>query len=152
MLLALLSGQRCQTLHCLSVSSMKVSDSKCVFTVDVLLKQSLVSVTSTATFAISTQMQWTSSSAKNESLWEDSAFTAVPKQMQLILVFVCAAFKYDCFRSAVPRWPCAVSRAVKSTHFLSLSLWIFKTVQIWSLKKMISCGFSGLCRSETWRR
>ena len=40
MLLALLSGQRCQTLHCLSVSSMKMSDSKCVFTVDVLLKQS----------------------------------------------------------------------------------------------------------------
>ena len=40
MLLALLSGQRCQTLHCLSVSSMKISDSKCVFTVDVLLKQS----------------------------------------------------------------------------------------------------------------
>ena len=40
MLLALLSGQRCQTLHCLSVSSMKMSDSKCVFTVYVLLKQS----------------------------------------------------------------------------------------------------------------
>ena len=40
MLLALLSGQRCQTLHCLSVSSMKMSDSKYVFTVDVLLKQS----------------------------------------------------------------------------------------------------------------
>ena len=38
--LALLSGQRCQTLHCLSVSSMKMSDSKCVFTVDVLLKES----------------------------------------------------------------------------------------------------------------
>ena len=40
MFLALLSGQRCQTLHCLSVSSMKKSDSKCVFTMDVLLKQS----------------------------------------------------------------------------------------------------------------
>ena len=40
MLLALLSGQRCQTLHCLSLSSMKMSDSKCVFTVDVLLKRS----------------------------------------------------------------------------------------------------------------
>ena len=38
MLLALLSGQRCQTLHCLSLSSMKMNDSKCVFTVDVLLK------------------------------------------------------------------------------------------------------------------
>ena len=35
MLLALLSGQRCQTLHCLSVSSMKMSYSKCVFTEDV---------------------------------------------------------------------------------------------------------------------
>ena len=40
LLFALLSGQRCQTLHCLSVSSMKMSDSKCVFTRDVLLKQS----------------------------------------------------------------------------------------------------------------
>ena len=40
MLLALLSGQRCQTLHCLSVSSMKMSDSKCVFTVDALFKLS----------------------------------------------------------------------------------------------------------------
>ena len=40
MLLAILSGQRCQTLHCLFVSSMKMSDSKCVFSVDVLLKQS----------------------------------------------------------------------------------------------------------------
>ena len=39
-LLALLFGQQCQTLHCLSVSSMKMSDSKCVFTVDALLKQS----------------------------------------------------------------------------------------------------------------
>ena len=39
MLLALLSGQRCQTLHCLFVSSVKMSDSKCAFTVDVLLKQ-----------------------------------------------------------------------------------------------------------------
>ena len=38
MLLALPSGQRCQTLHCLSLSSMKMNDSKCVFTVDVLLK------------------------------------------------------------------------------------------------------------------
>ena len=40
MLLALLSGQQCHTLHCSSVSSVKMSDSKCVFTVDVLLKQS----------------------------------------------------------------------------------------------------------------
>ena len=40
MLLTLLSGRRCQTLHCLSVSSLKMSDSKCVFAVDVLLKQS----------------------------------------------------------------------------------------------------------------
>ena len=40
MLLALLSGQRCQTLHCLFACSMKMSDSKCVFTVEVLLKQS----------------------------------------------------------------------------------------------------------------
>ena len=38
--LALISGQRCQTLHCLSVSSMKMNDSKCVFTVHVLRKQS----------------------------------------------------------------------------------------------------------------
>ena len=38
--LALISGQRCQTLHCLSVSSMKMNDSKCVLTVHVLLKQS----------------------------------------------------------------------------------------------------------------
>ena len=38
MLLALLSGQRCQILHCISVSSVKMSDSKGVFTVDVLLK------------------------------------------------------------------------------------------------------------------
>ena len=38
--LALISGQRCQTLHCLSVSSMKMNDSKCVFTVHVLCKQS----------------------------------------------------------------------------------------------------------------
>ena len=37
MLLALLSGQQC---HCLSVSSVKMSDSKCMFTVDVLLKWS----------------------------------------------------------------------------------------------------------------
>ena len=40
MFLALLSGQRCQILHCISVSSVKMSDSRCVFTVDVLLKQS----------------------------------------------------------------------------------------------------------------
>ena len=40
MLLALLSGHRCQTLHCLSVFLLKMSDSKCVFAVDVLLKQS----------------------------------------------------------------------------------------------------------------
>ena len=36
MLLALLSGRRCQTLHCLSVSSLKMSDSKCMFAMDVL--------------------------------------------------------------------------------------------------------------------
>ena len=40
MLLAVLSGQQCQTLHCLSVSSVKMSNSKCMFTVDVLLKRS----------------------------------------------------------------------------------------------------------------
>ena len=40
MLLALLSGQRCQTLHCLSLASMKISDAKCVFSIDVLLKHS----------------------------------------------------------------------------------------------------------------
>ena len=56
--------------------------------VDICMNFVPVSVTSAATFAISTQMQWTSLSAKNESLWEDSAFTAVPKQMQLILVFL----------------------------------------------------------------
>ena len=39
-LLALLSGQRCQTLHSLSVASMKLTDSKCVFFVDSLVKQS----------------------------------------------------------------------------------------------------------------
>ena len=40
MLLALLSGQRQQTKHSLSVSSLKLYDSKCVFNVDVLSKQS----------------------------------------------------------------------------------------------------------------
>ena len=35
-----LFGQRCQTLHCLLVSSIKMINSKCVFTVDVLLKRS----------------------------------------------------------------------------------------------------------------
>ena len=39
MLLALLSGQRLQTLHSLSLSSLKVSDSRWVFSVDVPLKQ-----------------------------------------------------------------------------------------------------------------
>lgn len=40
MLLALLSGQRCQTLHSLSVSDMKLSPDKCVFVVKTLLKTS----------------------------------------------------------------------------------------------------------------
>ena len=40
MLLALLSGQRCQALHCLSLASIKISDAKCVFSIDVLLKHS----------------------------------------------------------------------------------------------------------------
>ena len=40
MLLALLSGQRCQTLHSLSVPSQKSYDSWCLFTVNVLFKQS----------------------------------------------------------------------------------------------------------------
>ena len=39
MLLTLLSGQRLQTLHSLSLSSLKVSDSRWVFSVDVPLKQ-----------------------------------------------------------------------------------------------------------------
>ena len=40
MLLALLSGQRCQTLHSLSVSDMKLSSDNCVFVVKTLLKTS----------------------------------------------------------------------------------------------------------------
>lgn len=40
MLLALLSAQRCQTLHSLSVNSMHLSNSKCVFYLNVLLKHS----------------------------------------------------------------------------------------------------------------
>ena len=40
MLLALLSGQRCQTLHFLSVSSMVMKPDSCVFTIHKLLKTS----------------------------------------------------------------------------------------------------------------
>ena len=40
MLIALLSGQRCQTLHSLTLPSMTLSRDKCVFVLDVLLKQS----------------------------------------------------------------------------------------------------------------
>ena len=40
MLLALLTGQRCQTVHKLSVKSMKLEDNKCVFYITSLLKQS----------------------------------------------------------------------------------------------------------------
>ena len=40
MLLALLTGQRCQTIHKLSVKSMKSEDNKCVFYITSLLKQS----------------------------------------------------------------------------------------------------------------
>ena len=40
MLLALLSGQRCQTLHLLSVSSMVLKHDSCVFTIRKLLKTS----------------------------------------------------------------------------------------------------------------
>ena len=39
-LLALLKGQRCQTIHKLSVRSMKLEDNKCVFYITSLLKQS----------------------------------------------------------------------------------------------------------------
>lgn len=39
-LLAILSGQRCQTLHNLSLSTMKIDNNKCVFRVDAILKQS----------------------------------------------------------------------------------------------------------------
>ena len=38
MLMAILSGQRCQTIHALTTRDMKVSDSKVVFTVNELLK------------------------------------------------------------------------------------------------------------------
>ena len=40
MLMALLSGQRCQTLHALNTSNMKVYDNKIVFIVSDLLKSS----------------------------------------------------------------------------------------------------------------
>ena len=40
MLLALLSGQRCQTITKLSLSAMKLQDTKCVFNIDFLIKQS----------------------------------------------------------------------------------------------------------------
>ena len=40
MLLALLSGQRCQTVHKLSLSSVKLSSSMCVFQITSVLKQS----------------------------------------------------------------------------------------------------------------
>ncbi|KAK6168293.1 hypothetical protein SNE40_021087 [Patella caerulea] len=40
MLLALLTGQRCQAIHCLDMEHLKLSDSKCVFYVNHLLKQS----------------------------------------------------------------------------------------------------------------
>ena len=40
MLITLLSGQRCQTLHSLTLPSMTLSSDKCVFVLDVLLKQS----------------------------------------------------------------------------------------------------------------
>lgn len=39
-LLAILTSQRCQTLHSLSLAMMKMFENKCVFHVDVLLKQS----------------------------------------------------------------------------------------------------------------
>lgn len=39
MLLSLLSGQRVQTLHKLSIDSMKMDDTKCVFDIQMLLKQ-----------------------------------------------------------------------------------------------------------------
>ena len=40
MLLALLSGQRCQTLHCLNIKDMILGDSKCVFLLTSVLKTS----------------------------------------------------------------------------------------------------------------
>ena len=39
-LLAILSGQRCQTLHCLSLEHMTLTDHKCVFRINTLIKQS----------------------------------------------------------------------------------------------------------------
>ena len=39
-MIALLSGQGCQTLHSLTLPSMTLSSDKCVFVLDVLLKQS----------------------------------------------------------------------------------------------------------------
>ena len=40
MLIALSSDQRCQTLHSLTLPSITLSSDKCVFVLDVLLKQS----------------------------------------------------------------------------------------------------------------
>lgn len=40
MLLALLTGQRCQTIHKLQIDSMKMADEKCTFMIDSLLKHS----------------------------------------------------------------------------------------------------------------
>ena len=40
LLLAILTGQRCQTLHLLNIEDMKLSDNKCIFYVNSLLKQS----------------------------------------------------------------------------------------------------------------
>ena len=40
MLIALLSGQRCQTIHALDIKSMKLQENKCVFTVNTKIKQS----------------------------------------------------------------------------------------------------------------
>ena len=38
MLLALLSGQRCQTLHALDINGMQLDSDKCIFTIRTLLK------------------------------------------------------------------------------------------------------------------
>ena len=40
MLIALLSGQRCQTIHCLSIELMTLGDNKCVFKINTKIKQS----------------------------------------------------------------------------------------------------------------
>ena len=39
-LLAILSGQKCQTLHCLSLEHMALTEHKCVFRINTLIKQS----------------------------------------------------------------------------------------------------------------